>query len=252
MSAANFARLRVLHLENGVWVNRTDRTSVAPTLCTNNVKSLSLFVIVEVEAAFTGLVDQYMAEDTTTSFNFEVTDPETITSITATSSDPAVVANDPAYLSVSGSGTTRTVNVTPAANQNGEVVLTVTVTRGSTSLSDSITLTVTEVNDIPVPSNDTLSSVAEDSAQRTISFATLLGNDSPGPANESSQSLTLLTVSSPTGGTVSISGTDVLFTPAANFNGAASFSYTIRDNGTTDGAADPLTSTSSGHRQSHW
>ena len=38
---------------------------------------------------------------------------------------------------------------------------------------------------------------------------------------------------------MSISGTDVIFTPTANFNGAASFDYTVTDNGTTNGIADP-------------
>ena len=41
-----------------------------------------------------------------------------------------------------------------------------------------------------------------------------------------------------------ISGTDVIFTPAADFNGAASFTYTLQDNGTTNGVADPLTALS--------
>jgi len=35
----------------------------------------------------------------------------------------------------------------------------------------------------------------------------------------------------------------VLFTPAANYNGPASFTYTVQDNGTTNGSADPKTST---------
>ena len=32
-----------------------------------------------------------------------------------------------------------------------------------------------------------------------------------------------------------------MFTPAADFNGTASFDYTVQDNGTTNGAADPKT-----------
>ena len=35
----------------------------------------------------------------------------------------------------------------------------------------------------------------------------------------------------------------MIFTPAADFNGPASFSYTLRDNGTTNGAADFKSST---------
>src|SRR6185369_692872 len=103
--------------------------------------------------------------------------------------------------------------------------------------------TVTEVNDAPVANNDTLTSVAEDSGQRTISFATLLANDSTGSGNESGQTLTITGVSGAVGGTVSILGGNVLFTPAADFNGAASFQYTIQDNGTTNGVLDARSAT---------
>src|SRR5207249_4820677 len=45
------------------------------------------------------------------------------------------------------------------------------------------------------------------------------------------------------GGTVSIVGTDVIFTPTPDYNGPASFVYTLVDDGTTNGAADAKTST---------
>src|SRR5262249_48561542 len=69
-------------------------------------------------------------------------------------------------------------------------------------------------------------------------FATLTGNDSKGPANESTQTLTITLVNNPVGGTVAINGTNVEFTPAANFSGPASFDYTVQDNGTTNGVND--------------
>ena len=101
---------------------------------------------------------------------------------------------------------------------------------------------ITEVNDAPTAVNDTLTNVAEDSGQRTIPFATLTANDSKGPANESGQTLIVKTVSNPVGGTVSILGGNVIFTPTADYNGPASFHYTVEDNGTTNGVADPKTS----------
>ena len=95
-------------------------------------------------------------------------------------------------------------------------------------------MTVTAGNDPPVAVDDTLSSVVEDSGQRTIAFSALTANDSPGPPDESAQTLTITQVSNPVGGTVSILGTDVVFTPAANFNGTASFDYTVSDGALTD------------------
>src|SRR4029078_5707425 len=74
----------------------------------------------------------------------------------------------------------------------------------------------------------------------------LLGNDSAGPANESGQALTITALSNVVGGTAVINGTNIEFTPAANFNGAASFDYTVRDKGQTNGVDEFKTDTGSG------
>ncbi len=103
---------------------------------------------------------------------------------------------------------------------------------------DTILISVSEVNDSPIGSGETLVSIAEDSGNYTIPFVTLLGNDSTGPGNESGQSLTITNVGSAVGGLVSIVGSNVIFSPTLNFNGAASFVYTIRDNGQTAGVDD--------------
>ena len=98
-------------------------------------------------------------------------------------------------------------------------------------------------NGVAVATDDALSSVAEDSGIRSISFAALTGNDSKGPADEAGQALTVTSVSNAVGGTVAIVAGHVEFTPTANFNGAASFDYVTTDNGTTNGVADPRTDT---------
>jgi VCBS repeat-containing protein len=135
-----------------------------------------------------------------------------------------------------------------AQDYNGSTSVAVAISDGAngpqgTNPSGAVSITVTEVNDAPAAAADALSSVAEDSGTRTISFASLMGNDSKGPANESGQALTIIGVSNVIGGTASISGTNVLFTPTANFNGTASFNYTVQDNGTTHGGSDPKTAT---------
>ena len=153
---------------------------------------------------------------------------------------------------VGGTVTSDATNVyfTTAANFNGPASFQYMVTDNGTTngvadpKSDTATasFTITEVNDAPTAVSETISNVAEDSGQRTIAFSTLTANDSKGPANESGQTLIVKTVSNPVGGTVSILAGNVLFTPTANYNGPASFDYTVEDNGTTNGVADPLTS----------
>ena len=101
------------------------------------------------------------------------------------------------------------------------------------------------MNDAPVATDDVLAAVAEDSGTRIISFASLLGNDSKGPADETGQTLTITAVSNVVGGTAVINGTNIEFTPAANFNGPASFDYTVQDNGQTNGVNDFKTDTGS-------
>lgn len=127
---------------------------------------------------------------------------------------------------------------TPAANFNGSFVFTYTATdNGTPALSGTATVTVTvsAVNDAPVAANDTVSAV-EDTA-KTIAAADLLGNDKPGPdsaADEAGQTLTIVAVgSSANGATVTLAGdgSSIAYTPALNFFGTDTFTYTVRDNG---------------------
>ena len=122
-----------------------------------------------------------------------------------------------------------TVTFTPAANFNGEASFTYTVNDGTTtSQPATVTINVAPVNDAPVANPDTLGATEE--PPLTYTAAQLLGNDTDAEGN----TLTIASVTSVTGGTAVLNpdGT-VTFTPAANFNGEASFSYTVNDGTTT-------------------
>ncbi len=109
------------------------------------------------EASYTVLVisdigDQVTAEDTPTApITFTVgsqeVDPISLT-LTADSSDLGLIPIE--NILFGGTGADRTVTITPAADQNGAAVITLTVSDGNISTSDSFTLTVTPVNDAPV------------------------------------------------------------------------------------------------------
>ncbi|HEX2272120.1 MAG TPA: Ig-like domain-containing protein, partial [Pyrinomonadaceae bacterium] len=205
----------------------------------------------ELHPSVEDIPNQTTAEDTPKPVTFNLGDDTgaLIATVTATSSNTALVASDAAHLSFSGSGGSRTLTITPNTNANSladggttTITVTVTATNGRTAV-DTFDLTVTEVNDNPDAVNDTLTAIDEDSGVRVIPFADLLTNDTAGPANESGQTITVTNVSNPVGGTVAINGTNVEFTPTANYSGPASFDYTITDNGTTNGAPDPKSDT---------
>jgi hypothetical protein len=105
-----------------------------------------------------------------------------------------------------------------------------------------VSINVTEVNNAPVAENDN-KQTNEDTALN-FGAGDLSGNDSPGP-NESAQTLTVSSViSTPnTHGSIGLSAGQVNYTPAANYNGPASFDYQVCDNGTTNGVADPKCTT---------
>src|SRR4029077_2007963 len=60
---------------------------------------------------------------------------------------------------------------------------------------------------------------------------------------ESSQTLTVTSVSNALNGSVSLSSGQVTFTPLVPYTGPASFTYQVCDSGTTAGVADPKCAT---------
>ena len=165
----------------------------------------------------------------------ESTQTLTVTSVSAQSSQGGTVALNAG-----------TLTYTPPASFNGADSFTYIVTDDGTTNSASdpktaigtVTVTVTEVNQPPVAGTVNLST--HENVALSISTATLLAQDSPGPANESTQTLTVTSVSSTStaGGTVALNGTQIVYTPPTFFYGDDSFNYTITDNGTTHGEPD--------------
>lgn len=141
-------------------------------------------------------------------------DPEggalTIVSVSAASSGSAAVT---------GGGTG--VTYTPAANFTGTATFTYTV-RDPQNATATATVTVTVNNQPPVATND-----ATTTNSNTAKSLDPRINDS----DPEGGALTIISVGTPTSGSVVITGggTGVTYTPASNFVGTASFTYTIRD-----------------------
>ncbi|MGH9281038.1 MAG: Ig-like domain-containing protein [Acidimicrobiales bacterium] len=148
------------------------------------------------------------------------------------------VVDLPAHGGLAGVGRSRLY--TPDVNFNGIDQFTFRVNDGkSDSKLATVTITVTPVNDEPVAVADATSAVPGE----TLTFPTsdLLANDSRGPADEGSQTLTVTEVipTETTNGTVKLDAGSITYQPASGFTGEADFDYRVCDDGTTAGAPDP-------------
>ena len=102
---------------------------------------------------FTPTPDQSIAPGQPTTINFTINDAEqdpSLLTITASSSDQAVIPN--ANIVLGGSGSNRTVTLTPLA-ESGTAHITLTANDGQTSSSDGFYITVEIVNRPPALSN---------------------------------------------------------------------------------------------------
>jgi hypothetical protein len=137
---------------------------------------------------------------------------------------------------------------TPASDFNGQALVRYTVTDNGVnnvspaplSASATLTIDVAPVNDPPIGNPDPVVATAENRAV-TIAISTLLANDLPGPANESSQTVSFVAlaaaINTANGGTVTQVGTNLIYTPAQSFNGPDSFTYQISDGQTQNSTA---------------
>ncbi|WP_449360881.1 cadherin-like domain-containing protein [Alishewanella longhuensis] len=113
---------------------------------------------------------------------------------------------------------------TPSSNYAGPASFTYTISDGKGGTDTAtVSLSVAPVNDAPVAMNDTL--VVAPDRITAIPVATLLANDT----DVDRDTLTIVSVQDATQGTVSLNGGEVRFTPTADYEGAASFTYTVRD-----------------------
>jgi hypothetical protein len=196
----------------------------------------------EMQTALANLPDTSTNEDTQVQIAFDAGDTSTITSVTATSSDPTLVPNDSAHLSAAITGSTGLVTINPLANQNGTTNITVTVNRTGGPEIKTFLLTVIAVNDVPSFTKGADQTVNEDAGAQTVSiWATAI---STGPANESGQTVSFNFTGNSNnalfsvGPAISSTGT-LTYTPAANANGSATITVNVMDNGgTANGGVD--------------
>jgi VCBS repeat-containing protein len=125
---------------------------------------------------------------------------------------------------------------TPNSNFNSIDSFTYLATNGTHISNNAIvTLTVNPVNDAPIARNDTATTL-----ENTPVIIRVLNNDS----DIDGDSLTVISVTQGTNGTVTTNSTTVTYTPNLNFNGLDSFTYRISDGLLTSNATVTVTVTS--------
>ncbi|NTV61943.1 MAG: tandem-95 repeat protein [Oscillochloris sp.] len=148
---------------------------------------------------------------------------------------------------------TGALTFTPATNKNGTATITVTLQDNGGTLYGGVdtstytfTITVGARNDAPNMTPGSPVTVNEDSgAYSNVWFDTM--TLSPGPSDESGQTLTLTTSNNnhalfTVQPDISISTGVMSFTPAPNMNGTATLTVTLKDNGgTLNGGEDSTT-----------
>jgi hypothetical protein len=190
------------------------------------------------------IADQITNEDTPKGpLSFTIADMETpASSLTVSGSSSNTSLIPTSNIVFGGSGSNRTVTITPAANQYGTAVISISVSDGNTSTTETFTATVNSVNDAPTISEIVDQSTNEDISTGEIAFdindvetaasALSLSVDSSNPALAPVSNITL-------GG----SGTQrtVTITPAANQFGMATITITVSDGGLTSSESFVLT-----------
>jgi len=196
------------------------------------------------------VADQTLNEDTTLApVSFTIGDRETAPGslvVTATSSNAVMIPN--ANIVLGGSGASRSISLTPAADASGgPATITITVSDGTNATSTTFKVTVLPVNDLPSGSV-TLSGTAEQgqtlTASNTLSDPEGLGTMSylwlaDGSAISGATGSTLLLTQAQVGKLISVrarytdgmgtaeSSTSAATAPVANVNDAPTGSVTI-------------------------
>ena len=184
--------------------------------------------------------NQTTSEDVSIGVNFTVSDADTIASalsVSVTSSNTNLVA--PSGLLLGGSGTNRTLMITPAPNQSGTSTITISVNDGALTNSTNFILTVNAVNDGPTLTaianhtiNElsllTFTNTAFDVDTPSSSFSYSLSNAPAGMSINSSGVLTWTPSEAQGPGTYNV-GVQVNDNGGPNLSDSKSFSVTVNE-----------------------
>ena len=178
------------------------------------------------------VVDRFTTLGTSTgAIPFTVGDVETVASsltVTRASSNTTLVPL--ANVVLGGSGANRTVTITPAAGQSGTSTITLTVSDGTLTATDTFVLTVGTPNNAPTISDVTDKSTNQNTSTGPIPFTVGDLETASGSlmVTRSSSNTTLVPLANVVLGGSGASRT-VTITPAANQSGTTTITLTVSD-----------------------
>ncbi len=216
--------------------NQSGSTEITITVFDGSLTASDTFILTVTSVndlpTITPISDLTIDEDNETGpLAFTIGDVETAASfltVTGTSSNPLVVPN--ANILFGGSGSSRTVTVTPAANQYGTVTITINVSDGTDVSSETFVLTINSVNDAPTITSILDTSTAQDTPTVPLAF-TISDVETP-VANlqltATSTNLSLVPLAN-----IAIDGTGsdrtITLTPSAGQTGTTRITLTVSD-----------------------
>jgi len=231
-------------------IGQTGTATVTLAVSDGALSSSSSFLLTVVvpntAPTISAIPDQTTNEDTSLGpLAFTINDAQTQETLTvsASSSNTTLVPN--ANLTLAGSGTNRTLTVTPVANQSGTSSITVTVSDGSLTTSTTFVLTVAPVNDGPTISGIANRSIIQNTNTGAIAFT----------VTDVDTALTSLTLTGSSSNQTLVPDSNIVFggsggsrtvtvTPATNQSGAATIMVTVSDGQLTASTSFLLTVTS--------
>jgi len=218
----------------GIVTNRASVSSPTGDPLTNN-NSGATSARINVPPTIQSIVNRTINEDATDSFPFTISDPETPAAsllVSVSSANQALIPNS--NLVLSGTGSPRTLTITPLANQFGSAAITIAVTDNDGVTSRTTwTETVTSVNDRPTLDPIAAVAVNEDSGPHTnfLTGITTGAPNEPDPLTVSATSSNPALIPNPTVNYINGNTTGTLvFTPATNAFGTVTISVTVNDN----------------------
>lgn len=150
--------------------------------------------------------------------------------VTASSSNQALISD--ADIVLTGTGANRAIAFTPTANANGIATITLTVSDGTTSTSNTFDVTVNAVDDAPTISGIANITTTEDTASEAESFTIADIDNTISAVNVTVASSNQSVVRD---SDIVISGTGanrtISFTPVASISGEAEITVTVESNG---------------------